>query len=339
MKGIVFEGDGTAQLRDFAEPVAGPGEVVVEIRASGMCGSDLHFYHGSFEFDHSVIQGHEPCGVVRELGQGVSESTVRVGDPVMIHHYWGCGMCRRCRAGWPQMCETAPGTTMAVHANGGHAPYTVVPATTLLPMPTGLSFRAGAALGCGTGTAWGAIKRLGGVEDTVTVIVGQGPVGLSATMFAASMGATVIAVDIDSGRLDKAKQFGANVMVNSREDALVEVVGEFTKGRMADVVMETSGRASADAFSVLGTFGRVSFTGLPGNVEFSTQQIYKKQWTIMTSWTMSTIEQQRAADFVVAHQLPVDDLYSHSWTLEQASDAYEWFDKQDAGKGVFEFTH
>ncbi|GAB91245.1 alcohol dehydrogenase catalytic domain-containing protein [Gordonia rhizosphera] len=338
MKGIVFAGDATAALHEFPEPEPGPGEVVVAIRASGMCGSDLHFYHGNFEFDHSVIQGHEPCGVVHALGPGVSDALVGVGDRVMIHHYWGCGMCRRCRAGWPQMCETAPGTTMAIHANGGHAPYAVVPATTLLPMPAGLSFRAGAAVGCGTGTAWGAIKRLGGVEDSTTVVIGQGPVGLSATMFAASMGATVLAVDIDAARLAQAKRFGAELVVNSREVDLAEIVADHTGGRMADVVMETSGRASEDALSVLGTFGRASFTGLPGHVEFTTQQIYKKQWTLMTSWTMSSIEQARAADYVVAHDLPVDDLYSHTWTIEQASEAYAWFDKQDAGKGVFEFA-
>ncbi|MGV9710334.1 alcohol dehydrogenase catalytic domain-containing protein [Gordonia sp. NPDC003424] len=338
MKGIVFPGDGTTLLQDFPDPEPGPGEVVVASRASGMCGSDLHFYHGNFDFDRSVIQGHEPCGVVAAVGPGVSPAQATVGDRVMIHHYWGCGFCRRCRAGWPQMCETKPGTTLAIHANGGHAPYVVVPATTLLPMPDGLSFQAGAALGCGTGTAWGAIKRLGGVEDTVTVVIGQGPVGLSATMFAASMGATVIGVDIDPYRLQQAQRFGADVVVNSRTESLTDIVAEHTRGRMADVVMETSGRASADAFSVLGTFGRVSFTGLPGNVEFSTQTIYKKQWTIMTSWTMSSIEQARAADFVVAHDLPVDDLYSHRWTIDQADEAYTWFDKQDAGKGVFEFS-
>jgi threonine dehydrogenase-like Zn-dependent dehydrogenase len=338
MKGIVFPGNGTTIVKDFAEPEPGLGEVKVKIRASGMCGSDLHFYHGKFDFDRSVIQGHEPCGVVHSVGEGVSASAAKAGDRVMIHHYWGCGTCRRCREGWPQMCETAPGKTMAIHVNGGHAQYAVVPATALLPLPDGMSFKAGAAVGCGTGTAWGAIKRLGGVEDTVTVIFGQGPVGLSGTMFAASMGAKVIAVDIDSERLESAKRFGADVVVNSREESLPDIVAEYTQGRLADVVMETSGRASEDALSVLGTFGKVCFTGLPGEVNFNTQAVYKKQWTLMTSWTMSSIEQARCAAYIVAHNLPVDDLYSHAWTIHQADEAYAWFDKQDAGKGVFEFA-
>lgn len=129
MQAITFPGNGTVALREFEEPRPGHGEVVVKIRASGMCGSDMHFYHGNFEFDRSVIQGHEPCGEVHAVGAGVSAAQAKPGQRVMIHHYFGCGTCRRCRAGWPQMCETAPGRTMAVHVNGGHAPYAVVSRT------------------------------------------------------------------------------------------------------------------------------------------------------------------------------------------------------------------
>lgn len=337
MKGIIFPGDGTVALSEFPEPEPGPGEALVKIRASGMCGSDLHFVHGTFPVGADVIQGHEPCGDVLAVGSGVPEGQVKPGDRVMVHHYYGCGYCRRCREGWPQMCETAPAATMAVHVHGGHAPLAVIPASSLLPMPDGLSYRAGAAIGCGTGTAWGALKRAGGVEDTVTVVFGQGPVGLSATMFAAALGATVIAVDVDDARLAGAAGFGAALTVNSRSESLVDAVSGFTGGRLADVVIDTSGRAGEDALSVLGTFGRAVFVGLPGEVSFTTQAIYKKQWTLMTSWTMSTVEQARCADFVVAHDLPVDALYSHEWSVDQAVEAYAWFEKQDAGKGVFVF--
>ncbi|ALJ18783.1 zinc-binding dehydrogenase [Microbacterium sp. No. 7] len=342
MRGIVFPGDGTAVVKEFPDPTPGYGEVVVENRASGMCGSDLHFYHGSFPVAPGIVQGHEPCGVVHAVGEGVDPRVAKVGDRVMIHHYWGCGSCRRCREGWPQMCEVAPGQALATHANGGHAPYLKVPSSSLMPLPDELSFRAGAAIGCGTGTAWGGIKRieqLGGIGDTWTAVFGQGPVGLSGVMFAASMGARVIAVDVDDKRLEQAKRFGAEVVVNSRTQPLVDVVNEHTKGRGVDVVLETSGHAGADALSVLGTYGRAAFIGLPGKVEFTTQLVYKKQWTLFTSWTMSWMEQQRCADYVVSHGLPVDDLFSHSWTIEQAAEAYAWFDRQDAGKGVFEFAH
>ncbi|MFT4011721.1 MAG: zinc-binding dehydrogenase, partial [Nocardioidaceae bacterium] len=181
-------------------------------------------------------------------------------------------------------------------------------------------------------------KRLGTVADTTTVVFGAGPIGLSAVMFAKSMGADVIAVDIDANRLEQAKRFGADVVVNSREESLVDIVKDHTNGRLAEVAMETSGHASKDAFSILAPFGRMVITGLPGRTEFVTQEVYKNQWTIMTSWTMSFTEQARCADYVVKHDLPVDDLFSHTWTLDQAQEAYEWFSKQDAGKGVFEFS-
>lgn len=339
MKGVVFPGDRTTVLKDFPEPEPGPGEVVVRIRASGMCGSDLHFYRGSVSFaaGESIIQGHEPCGDVHAVGAGVADAVAKVGDRVMIHHYFGCGFCRSCRTGWPQMCETAPAKVMSITAHGGHAPYALVPAQTLLPLPDELSYKAGAAIGCGTGTAWGAIKRLGGVSDTTTVVFGQGPVGLSATMFAAAMGARVIAVDHHDARLDQARAFGADATVNSVDMDAVETVTELLHGRGADVVIDASGSAARDVFGVLGAWGRACFVGLPGDIELKFEECYKKQWTLMTSWTLSTVEQARCADFVVTHGLRVDDLYTRTWSLDQAAEAYEWFDKRSEGKGVFEF--
>jgi threonine dehydrogenase-like Zn-dependent dehydrogenase len=339
MKAVVFPGDRTAVLKDFPEPVAGPGEVVVRMRASGMCGSDLHFYHGTINFGDTqdTIAGHEPCGDVHALGPGVDESQVRVGDRVMIHHYWGCQTCPNCRMGWPQMCETSPAATMAITAHGGHAPYAVVPVRSLLPLPDELSYKAGAAIGCGTGTAWGGIKRVGNIGDTTTVVFGQGPVGISATMFASAMGATVIAVDISASRLASSSGFGATHVIDSSQNDVAAAIADLTGGRGAEVVLETSGHAAKDALDVLGAWGRACFIGLPGPVEFTTADNYKKQWTLMTSWTMSTIEQKRCADFVVSHKLPVDDLFTRSWSLDQAAEAYAWFDQGTDGKGVFEF--
>lgn len=337
MKGIVFPGDGTAQVKDFPIPEPGYGEVVIKIRASGMCGSDLHMYHGNFEFDHNMVAGHEPAGDIYQVGDGIDESVAKPGDRVLVHHYWGCGTCRRCREGWAQMCENMNAKTLAVSAHGGHEEYMCVPVATIAPLPEGLSYPVAASLSCGTTTAWGAIKRAGGVEDTTTVIFGMGPIGQAATMFAQAMGARVIAVDVDDNRLAQAKEHGAALTINSRTEDLEAKVKEFTRGRKAEVVLETSGRASNDIFTVLGTFGHAVLVGLPGPLEMNMQQMYKNQWTVCTSWTASWQEMQRAAQFIVDHQLPMDDIFSHSWTVDQAQAAYEWFSKQDAGKGVFIF--
>jgi len=112
MRGVVFLGDRRLELREFPDPTPGPGEVVLAIKASGMCGSDLHTYRaqggtaaiGIRGRTEPVIAGHEPCGVVAAVGSGVSEAQARVGQRVMNHHYAGCGVCKHCRTGWSQMC-------------------------------------------------------------------------------------------------------------------------------------------------------------------------------------------------------------------------------------------
>src|ERR1044072_8381767 len=125
MKGVVFLGDRKLELRDFPDPTPGPRDVILEIKASGMCGSDLHNYRapaseaagpGGLGRQAGMIAGHEPCGVVAAVGSAVTEKEARVGQRVMDHHYEGCGTCKHCRAGWTQMCLA--GTV--VYGSGGH---------------------------------------------------------------------------------------------------------------------------------------------------------------------------------------------------------------------------
>ena len=114
MKGVVFLGDRKLELREFPDPTPGPRDVVLEIKASGMCGSDLHNYRapahapgtvtGGITRQAGMIAGHEPCGIVAAVGAGVTDKEARVGQRVMDHHYDGCGTCKHCRAGWTQMC-------------------------------------------------------------------------------------------------------------------------------------------------------------------------------------------------------------------------------------------
>ena len=115
MKGVVFHGDRKLELINFPDPSPGPGEVILEIKASGMCGSALKFYRaaggasalGLGELDGPIIAGHEPCGIVVEVGAGVDPTVAKVGDRVMDHHYSGCGVCKHCRGGGPSSALTA----------------------------------------------------------------------------------------------------------------------------------------------------------------------------------------------------------------------------------------
>src|SRR5882724_534487 len=250
MKGVVFLGDRKLELREFPDPTAGPRDVILEIKASGMCGSDLHNYRapanpggavtGGIRRAAGMIAGHEPCGVVAAVGSGVTEKEARIGQRVMDHHYDGCGTCKHCRAGWTQMC-LAGTVVYGSGGHGGHARYMKVPVSTLVPLPDALSFVTGAAISCGTGTAWGALRRINLAGGETIAIFGQGPVGLSATQLAVAMGARVIALDISPERCQLARDFGAHEVIESRSNNPVEAIRELTHGEGAHKTLDTSG--------------------------------------------------------------------------------------------------
>lgn len=343
MKAAVFVGDRQVELRDFEDPVPGVGEVVVAVRASGMCGSDLHYYRGPHNdtfASGNIVAGHEPAGVVQAVGPGVPDNVASVGDRVMVHHYIGCGACLQCRRGWTQMCTEAPIVVLGMNGNGAHAPYLKVPASTLVPLDERLSFAAGAAIGCGTGTAWGGLQRLGDLGGQTIAIFGQGPVGLSGTMLASALGARVVAIDLEPNRLEQAKSFGAAETINPGDVDAVAAIKDLTYGEGVDCVLESSGSSAAAASGLksLSPWGRMCVVGLGGQVQFDVREFHRSQMTVMTSWSMSLIGQRECAQFIARQGLPTDDLFTHRWQLGQIEEAYAEFDKQDAGKGVVEFS-
>src|SRR6202050_2511780 len=206
MRGVVFTGERELELMEFPDPTPGPDEVVVEMKASGMCGSDLHQYRrpkggqraatGFPQNPDPVIAGHEPCGVVAAVGSAVEAKEARVGHRVMGHHYQGCTQCNHCRAGWQQLCQEVPVKVYGNNAHGGHAQSLKVPANTLVPLPDELSFSAGAAIACGSGTAYSALRRMNLSGNDTLAGFGQGPVGLAANQYAKARGAKVISLHI-----------------------------------------------------------------------------------------------------------------------------------------------
>src|SRR5204863_1027410 len=296
MRGVVFLGNRKLELREFSDPTPGPGEVVIAIKASGMCGSDLHPYRaagnaaaalGRGGTGGRVIGGHEPCGVVHTRGEGVSEAQAPIGARVMNHHYKGCGACKHCRLGWQQLCRKGI-TVYGMTGNGAHAPFMKVPAFTLVPMPDAITFEEGAAISCGTGTAYGALKRIDISGRDTLAVFGQGPVGLSATMLGRAMGARVIAVDISPERLELARDFGADAVVNSNETDPVAAIHDLTHGEGAETTMDCTGISEARVAAVrsAGTWGRVALVGDGGTATFDvSQHLLRRQLTIHASWT------------------------------------------------------
>jgi threonine dehydrogenase-like Zn-dependent dehydrogenase len=347
MRGVVFTGERQIEMMEFPDPTPGSGEVVVEMKASGMCGSDLHQYRrpksggeaiGGLPVNpNPVIGGHEPCGIVAAVGAGVSEKMARVGQRVMVHHYKGCEVCEHCRSGWSQLCQEEPVLVYGNNAHGGHARWLKVPAFTLVPLPDELSFTAGAAISCGTGTAYGALRRLKISGDDTIALFGQGPVGLSATQLASAMGARVIALDVSPERLTRAKEFGAWETVNPRSNDPVGAIKDLTHGG-ADFTLDTSSQPEGRIAAVRSAkvWGTVCFVGERNNVTIDVSpDMLRKQLTIIASWTFSWQGQADCARFCVERKVDVDRLFTHQWKLDQADDAYHLFDTQTTGKGVF----
>ena len=335
MHGIVFHGERELELADFPDPVPGPDDVIIQVQASGMCGTDLHKYRGPKTEARPEIGGHEPAGVVVGVGAAVPKSWI--GQPVMVHHYVGCGRCDQCRAGWPHLCRS--GSLIMGHTmHGSHADLMCVPFRTILPMPGGLSFLAAAAIGCGTGTAWGALERLQLRGDDTIAIFGQGPVGLAATQLAAAQGARVIALDIEPRRLERARAFGAAELINPGEVSSVpDAVRDVTGGRGASKSLETSGASSAanQALHVLDLWGMACWVGVGSTIHFDLTEHLYRQITAMTSWTMSVMAMERCANFVVERGVDVDALFTDRWKLTDFAAAYDLFDRRSSGKGVF----
>ena len=346
MKGVVFLGDKKLEIQNFEDPSPGPNDVIIEIKASGMCGSDLKFYRansgpsslGLGGDDKPVIAGHEPCGTIVEVGSNVSKDSFQIDTRVMQHHYEGCGTCSHCSTGWQQLCNKGVKAVFGVTGNGAHAKYMRCPASTLVPLRDDISFIAGAAISCGTGTAWGALERLDLKASQTIAIFGMGPVGLSAVMLANKMGSKVIAIDINKQRLERSVEFGADVILNPEEseDLLIKIK-DLTKGLGVDASLDASSSPAARSIAVkcVKTWGKACFVGEGGDVTLDvSNDLLRRQVTLIGSWTFSKHGQAECADFVADKKLEVDKLFTHKWSLDQADEAYKLFDKQSDGKGV-----
>ena len=347
MRGAVFLGDRKVELRSFPDPTPGPGEVVIEMKASGMCGSDLKFYRsppgaaqaalGLGGNAEPFIAGHEPCGVVVARGPGVSEREAPTGQRVMDHHYAGCGVCPHCRVGWSQLCRDGI-TVYGVTAHGGHAEYLKVPVRTIVELPEELSFAEGAAVACGTGTAFGALRRMHLAGGDTLAVFGQGPVGLSATLLGRAMGARVIAVETSAERLKLAEQFGADAAIDASKEDPVQALKDLTHGAGVDLAIDCTGAAAARRAAVrcVKTWGTACYVGEGGDVTLDVSpDLLRRQVTLIGSWTFSAMGMLECARFIAANRIELEKIFSHRWKLEQAAEAYRSFDTQTTGKGVF----
>jgi len=207
-----------------------------------------------------------------------------------------------------------------------------------VPLPDDLTFMTGAAISCGTGTAYGALKRLNVAGDETIAVFGMGPVGLSVAQFGAEMGARVIAIETSKERRDLALQKGASDVIDPKAIDPVEAIKDLTHGEGAHKSIETAGIQETRDASVRAVrkWGFACFIASGGEVTLNVgQDLVKRQVSVLGHWTFSKTGQADCARFVSDRKIDIDSLFTEKWSLDQAVEAYKLLDQQKTGKGVF----
>jgi threonine dehydrogenase-like Zn-dependent dehydrogenase len=339
MRGVVLLGNRECCVKEFPDPVPGPGEVRVKVMATGICGSDLHLYHIDKEQAKKRgdrIPGHEPSGIVDSVGHGVEK--VKVGDRVTVYHYLGCGYCDYCASGSMMWCRKARGYGGAV--DGSHADFIIADERNCVLMPDSMGFIDGAFIACPGGTAYSSMQKLDVRAGDTVAIFGLGPVGLSGVILAKALGGRVIGVDIIAERTELAMQLGADAVVNARNEDPVRAVRDFTSGKGAALAFEASGSAKgrSDIVSCLRRGGKAVFVGA-GNSEkvINPGQLIGSQLTLMGSFVLPLWMTWEMVDFLNAESISFEGAVTHRFSIEDAPEAYRIFDEGKTGKVIFEW--
>jgi len=337
MKGLVkyAAGPGNMELREVPEPKPGPGEVKIAVQYTGICGSDLHIYHSDIAIPvrPPVITGHEFSGTIVEVGLGVEHW--KPGDRVVSETaYSYCGVCIHCREGFYNLCNQRK--TLGYWYNGAFAPYTIVPAARLHPLPDSISFLEGALmepLAC----IVHAVVELTHIQAGDTVLVsGPGAIGLATLQVAKAHGAHVLVTGtpVDAERLEKAKALGADWTLDVTKQSLGETVEEITGGVGVDVVLECSGseKALQDALLSVRKRGQLTQIGLFGKpISLDFERICYKEVKVTGSLGSRWTSWERALQMVARGQVQLKPLVSDILPLAEWKKAFELF---EAKKGL-----
>lgn len=327
MKALVYTEPYRFEYSDFPDPAVGDDDVLVRVRACGICGSDVHGCTGKTgRRIPPLIMGHEAAGVVEDTGANVSG--FEKGDRVCFDSTVYCNTCPACRKGLYNRCDKRQVLGVSVPAfkrHGAFAEYVAVPSWIVFKIPDSLSFIQAALLEPASIGTHAAGRAPMSADDAVAVI-GAGTIGLFILQGAALRGvARVIAIDIDEFRLDVAKKLGASGAINPAKSNLKEAVLELTNGKGVDVALEAVGYAKtfADAVSVTKLGGYVVAVGnLEKKAEFDLQELVARELTFTGSYASSG-EFSRCIDWVASGQIDVEPLISDVLPLEEGPRAFE----------------
>ena len=327
-------GEGNVGLRETDEPQPGPGQVLMAVRAAGICGTDLHIYHDEYPTQPPVTLGHELAGEVAAVGEGVTR--VAPGDRITTETYFHlCGTCRFCRSGKPNLCPERRSIGSGV--NGGFARYVVVPERNVHRLPDGLAFSEAALtepLAC---VVHGALELPKVTAGDVAVVSGPGAIGLLTLQVARASGAAVIVLGtaVDHRRLELACELGATAAIDiTTEDASATVQG-LTGGWGADIVFECSGAGPA-ALGLLqhvrrgGQYAQIGLFGKP--VAWDLDQVCMKELSVTGSNATVPSVWRTALRLLGEGQVRTAPLITSAYPLAGWADAFNTFEKREGVK-------
>jgi len=331
MKALVYHGPGKKSWEEVPKPaIVNDTDAIIRVDATTICGTDLHILKGDVPaVTDGRILGHEAVGTVDAVGSGVK--TVKVGDRVLVSCITSCGACRYCREGHYGQCLGGGGWILGHKIDGTQAEYVRVPFadTSTYQVPAGATDEQILMLSdiLPTGYEVGVLNGTVQPGDVVAV-VGAGPIGLSAIMGARLFSPShIVAIDLADSRLEAAKQFGADVVVNnSREDA-VAIVASLTGGLGADVSIEAVGVPATFelAVSLARPGGHIANIGVHGtSATLHLEELWSRNVTITTG-LVDTYTTPTLLRLVTSHQVDAGRFVTHHFTLDQFAEAYDTF--------------
>jgi S-(hydroxymethyl)mycothiol dehydrogenase len=354
VRGVVARGKGQpVAVESVLVPDPGPGEVLVAVKACGVCHTDLHYREGGINDDFPFLLGHEAAGVVEAVGDGVTD--VAVGDTVVLNWRAVCGKCRACRRGRPWYCfdthtatqkmTLADGTVLSPALGiGAFAEKTLVAAGQCTKVDPAADPAAAGLLGCGVMAGWGAAVNTAPVVkgDTVAVI-GCGGVGDAAIAGALYAGARqVIAVDTDDRKLQWAKGFGATHTVNATTGDVVEQLRALTGGFGPDVVIDAVGRPETfrQAFDARDLAGTVVLVGVPNPsmvLEIPLIEVFGHGGAVKSSWYGDCLPERDfplLVDLWQQGRFPLDAFVSERIGIDDVEEAFARMERGEVLRSV-----
>ncbi len=346
MQGAVLPGNSTAKLECFKVPTPGHGEVLLRMKASTICGSDIRcIYHehlgkGPEGYQAGMIAGHEPCGQIAKVGPGCRE--FKEGDRAIVYHISGCGICNDCRRGYMISCTSEKfRRAYGWQRDGGMAEYLLAEEKDLVHLPDSLSYEDGAQIACGFGTVYEGLEKVGISGNDVVLITGLGPVGLAAAALSRKLGASkVIGIDVLEDRLKLALDLGLcdEVLVSGPNN--VEEVRKLTGGQGVERAVDCSAHPAARATAVRATrkWGRIVLIGEGGKMELNpSPDLIHDQKTVFGSWVTSIWKMEELVERLVRWNLHPSDLITHRFALDKVADAYSLMASGKCGKVAIVF--